>query len=106
MSRLVSIGAGLMLAVYATSAWSLPECKPPVGLDSAEHDNYCMIHAVRVACLVRKGYDLEGENWSVPLSAYDECTIRGCDQLLEQTGALSEALFKSACDVVKFDRSG
>lgn len=105
MSRFLNIAVSLLLAIYAASAWSFSECNPPVGLDPAEHDNYCMIHAVRVACLVQKGYDLGKDHWSVPLAAYDECTLLGCNQLMKQTGALTESLFKSTCDIFTGDRS-
>ncbi len=45
------------------------------------------------------------ENWTVMQTDYEACTIDGCDQLFEQTGALSEALFLKACNMVQFDRN-
>ena len=51
-----------------------------------------------------KGYDMDKDNWTVMQWDYEECTIRGCDQLLQQTGALSEALFLKACNIAVFDR--
>tara|TARA_B100000029_G_scaffold496454_1_gene562792 strand:+ start:533 stop:856 length:324 start_codon:yes stop_codon:yes gene_type:complete len=95
---------GFALMFYAGLAWSLPECKVPQGLDSDDEANYCMIHTFRTACLLSLGYDLEKENWTVMRSHYEGCTIRGCEQLLEETGALSEALFEKACNFVQFDR--
>ena len=93
---------GLML--YAGLAWSLPECKVPQNLNADDEANYCMIHTFRTACLLGLGYDLDKENWTVMRSHYEGCTIRGCEQLLEETGALSEALFEKACNFVQFDR--
>ena len=49
------------------------------------------------------GY-LSGENWTVMVSDYEDCTIRGCEQYLKEAGRLSEALFEKACNVVQFDR--
>ncbi len=94
--------AGTLL-VNSASAFGLLACQPPLGLDAAEGEHYCMIHMVRSACLVQKGFDIETDNWVVPLSAYDECTILGCDQLLEQTGFISDNLFRLACNIARFD---
>ena len=96
--------AGLMLMCYTGLAWSLPECKVPQGLSADDEVHYCMIHTFRTACLMRKGYDLDKENWTVMRSHYEGCSIKGCEQLLEETGALSEALFETACNFVQFDR--
>ena len=95
---------GFALMFYAGLAWSLPECKVPQGLDSDDEANYCMIHTFRNACLMRKGYDLSKENWTVMVSDYEDCTIRGCEQYLKEAGSLSEALFEKACNFVQFDR--
>ena len=94
----------LGLIIYAGLAWSLPECEAPQGLNPDDEANYCMIHSFRTACLLGLGYDLDKENWTVMRSHYEGCTIRGCEQLLEETGALSEALFEKACNFVQFDR--
>ena len=99
-----SCALGLALMLYAGLAWALPECKVPQGLNSDDEANYCMIHTFRNACLMRKGYDLSGENWTVMVSDYEDCTIRGCEQFLKETGSLSEALFEKACNFVQFDR--
>ena len=37
------------------------------------------------------------------VSDYEDCTIRGCEQFLKETGSLSEALFEKACNFVQFD---
>ena len=95
---------GLALIYYVGPAWSLPECKVPQGLNADDEANYCMIHTFRTACLLSLGYDLEKENWTVMRSHYEGCTIRGCEQFLEETGALSEALFEKTCNFVQFDR--
>jgi len=96
----------LLFLVVAPLAKAAPECTAPPQLQDNEATHFCMIDAFRVACLTRKGYDVESANWSVPLSAYDECTIRGCEQLMDEVGDLSETLFRMACDVAKVDRSG
>ncbi len=96
----------LPLLVVAHLAKAAPECTAPPQLQDNEATHFCMIDAFRIACLTRKGYDVESANWSVPLSAYDECTIRGCEQLMDEVGDLSETLFRMACDVAKVDRSG
>ena len=95
---------GFALMLYSGLAWGLPECKVPQGLNSDDETNYCMIHTFRNACLMRKGYDLSGENWTVMVSDYEDCTIRGCEQYLKEAGSLSEALFEKACNFVQFDR--
>ena len=95
---------GLVLMLYGVLAWGLPECKVPQGLDADDEANYCMIHTFRNACLMRKGYDLSKENWTVMVSDYGDCTIRGCEQFLKETGNLSEALFEKSCNFVQFDR--
>ena len=97
------IMVAVTLLVNTAGAFGLPACQPPLGLDAAEDEHYCMIHMVRSACLVQKGFDIEPDNWVVPLSAYDECTILGCDQLLEQTGFISDNLFRLACNIARFD---
>ena len=86
---------GFALMLYGSLAW---------GLNSDDEANYCMIHTFRNACLMRKGYDLSGENWTVMVSDYEDCTIRGCEQYLKEAGSLSEALFEKACNFVQFDR--
>ncbi len=88
----------------AVCAFALPKCEAPEGLEAQDQINYCMIHTFRVACLVRKGYDLEKENWTVMQTDYEACTIRGCDQLFQQTGVLSEALFIKVCNIAQSDR--
>ena len=105
LERLIRPWLALFLG-FAHAVHAAPECTAPAALQGADAERFCMIHTFRVACLTRKGYGVEGENWTVPLSAYDECTILGCDQLMEQAGDLSEALFRAACDVIKVDRSG
>ncbi len=95
---------GLVLMLYGGLAWGLPECNVPQGLDADDEANYCMIDTFRNACLIRKGYDLSKENWTVMVSDYGDCTIRGCEQFLKETGNLSEALFEKACNFVQFDR--
>ncbi len=96
---------GLGLLLTAVSVQALPECKVPNGLSADDQDHYCMIHTFRTACLASKGYDMAKENWTVMQTDYEACTIDGCDQLLEQTGALSETLFLKACNMVQFDRN-
>jgi hypothetical protein len=96
------VGLGLLLT--AVSVQALPECKAPNGLSADDQDHFCMIHTFRTACLAGKGYDMDKDNWTVMQWDYEECTIRGCDQLLQQTGALSEALFLKACNIAVFDR--
>jgi len=86
------------------SVQALPECKAPNGLSADDQDHFCMIHTFRTACLAGKGYDMDKDNWTVMQWDYEECTIRGCDQLLQQTSALSEALFLKACNIAVFDR--
>jgi len=97
------VGLGLLLT--AVSIQALPECEVPAGLEAKDEIHYCMIHTFRTACLLRKGYDMDKENWTVMQTDYEACTIDGCDQLFEQTGALSEALFLKACNMVQFDRN-
>ncbi|MGE4633904.1 MAG: hypothetical protein AAEI92_00950 [Arenicellales bacterium] len=96
------VGLGLLLT--AVSVQALPECEIPEGLEAKDQIHYCMIHTFRTACLARKGYDMAKENWTVMQTDYDACTIDGCNQLLEQTGALSEALFLKACTIALLDR--
>ena len=96
------VGLGLLLT--AVSVQALPECKAPNRLSADDQDHFCMIHTFRTVCLAGKGYDMDKDNWTVMQWDYEECTIRGCDQLLQQTGALSEALFLKACNIAVFDR--
>jgi hypothetical protein len=96
------VGLGLLLT--AVSVQALPECKAPNRLSADDQDHFCMIHTFRTACLAGKGYDIDKDNWTVMQWDYEECTIRGCDQLLRQTGVLSEALFLKACNIAVFDR--
>ena len=96
------VGLGLLLTAMPVQA--LPECKVPNGLSADDQDHYCMIHTFRTACLARKGYDMAKENWAVMQTDYEACTIDGCDQLLQQIGALSEALFLEACNIALSDR--
>ena len=96
------VGLGLLLT--AVSVQALPECEVPEGLEAKDQIHYCMIHTFRTACLARKGYDMAKENWTVMQTDYEACTIDGCDQLFEQTGALSEALFLKACTIALLDR--
>lgn len=96
------VGLGLLLT--AVSVQALPECEIPEGLEAKDQIHYCMIHTFRTACLARKGYDMAKENWTVMQTDYEACTIDGCDQLFEQTGALSEALFLKACTIALLDR--
>ena len=103
IAKTKKIIVAVTLWVYTAGAFGLPACQPPLGLDATEEEHYCMIHMFRSACLVKKGFDIETDNWVVPLSAYDECTILGCDQLLEQTGFISDNLFRLACNIARFD---
>ena len=97
------VGLGLLLTAVPVQA--LPECEVPAGLEAKDQIHYCMIHTFRTACLAGKGYDMAKENWTVMQTDYEACTIDGCDQLFEQTGGLSEALFLKACNMVQFDRN-
>ena len=94
----------LVLAVFTVPVLAeVPECGTEKEADSGAADLLCRVKQYRWTCLVLKGYDVSGSNWTVALADYYACPIRACNQILDELGELPGQI-RVECDVPKFDR--
>ena len=92
------------LAVLAAPVGAeVPDCDTEKDVNGEPEDMLCRMKLYRWTCLVLKGYDVSGSNWTVALADYDDCTIRACNQVLDESGGIPEDI-RVECDVPKFDR--
>ena len=92
------------LAVLAAPVGAeVPDCDTEKDVNGESEDMLCRMKLYRWTCLVLKGYDVSGSNWTVALADYDDCTIRACNQVLDESGGIPEDI-RVECDVPKFDR--
>ena len=94
----------LVLAVFSVPVLAeVPECGSEKEADSEAADLLCRVKQYRWTCLVLKGYDVSGSNWTVALADHHDCTIRACNRILDELGEIPEPI-RVECDVPKFDR--